>query len=180
MEVFPISAGKAAWQSTISPAWTTVEQITASGRRRALSTQLYPKWTLSAKFQGLTNAEAETLLGFWNARRGTFESFYYKDFTHYKAEGQRLAQNPDGSYQCVSIIGGYTEPVNKVDNLHVYVNGVETTSYTEADGRIRLSATGIVTADYEYYFRVHFASSISVTEKFYDFNEVSIKLEVVR
>lgn len=181
MAVFPIDTSRASWKSTVSPKWTTVEQITASGRRRALSTQLVPKWEFSCNFKALDNVEADTLLAFYNARRGSFESFFYKDFTHNKATGQILAPSSTGVYQCVANIGGYIEAVHKVDNLRVYVDGVETTAYTETNGLITLATPGgVVTADYEYYFKVHFAGAISITETFANCNDVSIKLEAVR
>lgn len=181
MTIFPIDTKRASWKSTISPKWTTVEQITASGRRRALSTQLVPKWEFSCSFKALEDSEANALLAFWNARRGSFESFFYKDFSRHEATGQILAPLTTGVYQCVANIGGYVEAVHKVDNLHVYIDGVETSSYTESDGVITLGAvSGVVTADYEYYFKVHFVNALSITETFANCNDVSIKLEVVR
>jgi len=178
---FPIDNGRAAWGSTITPAWSVEEQKTASGRRRTLCQQSYPSWVISLSFNDLTKAERDNLLGFYAQCKGSFRSFYYKDFTDHKVTGRTLGKNSDGTYQCVIPFNGYVEPAEYVDNLTVYVDGVKQTSgYTVSGGKITLSTTGVVTADYDYYWKVCFGDSMSFTEVFNDLYKASVKLEVVR
>lgn len=177
---YPLAMGRESWSSTISPKWEITEYKTASGRRRALSQQAYPTWTVKLSYKALTDEEANGLQGFYCLRRGSFEPFYYKDYGYHKMTAQRLAQNADGTYQLIANIGGYVEPVSYVDNLKVYVNGTQTTNYTIANGKITLSTSGTVTADYEYYLKVHFSGDLTITHVFDGVNNANVELEAVR
>lgn len=178
---YPLESGREAWKSKISPSWTITEQTTASGRRRALIEQAYPKWQINLEYKALNNEEAQALQGFYCLRKGGFEPFYFKCYEYHKAEKQRLGTNTDGTYQCVANLGGYVEPVSYVEKLTVYINGVKTTNYTLNNGRISLAAgSGTVTADYEYYLKVHFVGALTISNVFEDVNNVSVTLEGVR
>lgn len=179
---FPLSSGRAAWESSIAQAWAVTEKKTASGRRRAISNQLYPSYTFSVDFT-LDDAEISQLAGFYASCKGGLLPFWYKDFGAH-AEMQELARDASGTYQCVSINGGYVEACQKVDNLRVYVDGTETLDYSESRGLITLSAgTEVrrsVCASYDYYRYVKFAGELSVKQLAPDINSVSLKLESVR
>lgn len=180
--VFPLSSGRAAWESSIAQTWAVTEKKTASGRRRAISNQLYPSYTFSVDFT-LDDAEISQLAGFYASCKGGLLPFWYKDFGAH-AEMQELARDANGAYQCVSINGGYIEACQKVDNLRVYVDGTETLDYSESGGLITLSAgTEVrrsVCASYNYYRCVKFAGELSVKQLAPDINSVSLKLESVR
>lgn len=179
---FPLSSGKAAWESSIAQTWAVTEKKTASGKRRAISSQLYPSYTFSVDFT-LNDAEISQLAGFYARCKGGLLPFWYKDFGAH-AEMQELACDAGGAYQCVSITGGYVEACRKVDNLRVYVDGTETLDYSESGGLITLSAgTEVhrsVCASYDYYRYVKFAGEFSVKQLAPDINSVSLKLESVR
>lgn len=179
---FPLSSGKAAWESSIAQTWAVTEKKTASGKRRAISSQLYPSYTFSVDFT-LNDAEISQLAGFYARCKGGLLPFWYKDFGAH-AEMQELACDAGGAYQCVSITGGYVEACRKVDNLRVYVDGTETLDYSESGGLITLSAgTEVhrsVCASYDYYRYVKFADELSVKQLAPDINSVSLKLESVR
>lgn len=179
---FPLSSGKAAWESSIAQTWAVTEKKTASGKRRAISSQLYPSYTFSVDFT-LNDAEISQLAGFYARCKGGLLPFWYKDFGAH-AEMQELACDAGGAYQCVSITGGYVEACRKVDNLRVYVDGTETLDYSESRGLITLSAgTEVhrsVCASYDYYRYVKFAGELSVKQLAPDINSVSLKLESVR
>lgn len=179
---FPLSSGKAAWESSIAQTWAVTEKKTASGKRRAISSQLYPSYTFSVDFT-LNDAEISQLAGFYARCKGGLLPFWYKDFGAH-AEMQELACDAGGAYQCVSITGGYVEACRKVDNLRVYVDGTETLDYSESGGLITLSAGKevhrSVCASYDYYRYVKFAGELSVKQLAPDINSVSLKLESVR
>ena len=177
---YPLAPGRETWGSSMTPSWEVTEQLSASGRRRAVSEQIYPRWQISLAYNSLSDEEADALQGFYCLRRGGFEPFYYKDYHHSKVTSQRLTAGSDGKYQLIANINGYVEPVYRVDNLVVYVNGTKTTSYTLADGKLTLSTSGTVTADYEYYLKVHFSGDLSVTNVFENVNSASVTLESVR
>ncbi len=52
--------------------------------------------------------------------------------------------------------------------------------FTVDGGRITTTATGEIKFDYEYYYKVVFADSLTVSQKFYDLYKVSLQLEVVQ
>ena len=177
---FPISAGKSAWNSVFSMQWETVEQTTASGLRRAISNQKYPRCAFDMTFNLLTSSQTDELLGFYVRCHGNLLPFLYKDSVHYHVDRQELTKGSDGLYQCVIVHGGYLMPAPYVDNVHVFIDGVETQSYTVNDGKLAVSGSGIVTASYDYYWKVVFADGISVSQLFKNADRVALKLQTVR
>jgi len=179
---FPLSSGRAAWESSVAQTWAVTEKKTAGGRRRAISNQLYPSYTFSVDFT-LDDAEVSQLAGFYARCKGGLLPFWYKDFGAH-AELQKLVRDASGAYQCVSINGGYVEACRKVDNLRVYADGTEILDYSESGGLITLSAgTEVrrsVCASYDYYRYVKFAGELSVKQLAPNINSVSLKLESVR
>ena len=176
-----------AWESKKSQDWNTVSERSASGKLRTLTNQLYPHWTIEASYPKLTDEEQRELLGFFALLKGDFEPFYWLDPEDYQVTGQQLAVDPNtpGAYPCVMVQGDYVEPVAYVDQLKIYVDGVEAqaSSYTLQDGVIKFQQVpaGTVTADYRYYWKVRFAQgSLTVEKRFKNVNKASFKLEVVR
>lgn len=178
--VFPISTGRSTWSDTAGINWDVQLHESAGGMVRALVEQDLPKYEWSVKFDNLSTAELEAIMGFYNLCKGPALPFFIKHVEHCQAKDQRLQPGPDGKYQLLKVIGEYAEPVYKVDKLKVYVNGVATTSYTEANGKLTLAANGTVTADYEYYERVRFNGALSSTEKFHDTHSCTIKVVSAR
>lgn len=181
---FPINSGFASWGTSVAQQWKITENKSASGRRRTLCQQKYPSWEFSLTFPNLTKQERDILLGFYASCQGNFKSFFYKDFTDYRVEGQVLNQDTDGLYRFVIPFQGYVEPCEMVDNVTIYVDGRKVTEYEVDGGKVAVYLAGdgehIVTADYDYYWRMSFGNSISFTEIFRDLYKVGLKLEVVR
>ena len=185
--IFPLDARKVEWTTEVTQSWTVNEQTSASGKRRAISSQTLPAWEFGLTFPMLSAEEKDTLLAFVTRVKGTLMPFYYKDAESYKAIKLRLATNTDGTYQLVANMHGQQEPVYYVDQLHVYVDGTEqdASTYTVDRGAVKFSTalknTQVVTASYEWYWKVCFSSSkLKVSQIFQDLFSVDIDLKVVR
>lgn len=80
--VFPEFPGLK-WGRKKTAVWSTGTQKSASGREFRTAYYTYPQWRFSLSFEVLrTKAsvnELEKLAGFFNARKGSFESFLYED-----------------------------------------------------------------------------------------------------
>ena len=178
--IFPISTGKTAWSDSVGVKWDVQIQESASGLVRSIVEQDLPKYEFTLKFPALTTEEKNTLLGFFNQCKGELLPFYIKPFNSH-IENQTLAKLNDGTFQIVKAVGDYVEPIEKVENLKVFKNGVETTAYTETDGKITITANqGEITASYDYYERVRFGGGLSVSERFNNVWNCSIKVVTAR
>lgn len=174
-----------AWESTKTEKWNTTIQRTASGRLRTMTNQLYPAWTIEASYNVITDEEARQLLGFVASLKGSSEPFLWLDPEDYEEKGQQLAQIDGVSYQAVMRQGDHLEPVEYIEDVKVYIDGILQGSgtYTVADGIVKFKTTpaGIVTADYTYYWKVILSGDQLKIEKiFKDANKASITMEVAR
>jgi uncharacterized protein (TIGR02217 family) len=133
---------------TREPIWSTTKKTSVSGRRFGVANMSYPryKYKLSYAFLRQTTGFTEfaTLVGFFNARYGDFDSFLFPDPDDYTVTVQPIGLG-DGSnklFQLVRTFGGFVEPVFDANSAPlIYVNGVLktlTTDYT-------ISTTGLVT-----------------------------------
>lgn len=174
-----------AWESTKTEKWNTTIQHTASGRLRTMTNQLYPAWTIEASYNVITDEEARQLLGFVASLKGSSEPFLWLDPEDYEEKGQQLAQIDGVSYQAVMRQGDHLEPVEYIEDVKVYIDGILQGSgtYTVAAGIVKFKTTpaGIVTADYTYYWKVILSGDQLKIEKiFKDANKASITMEVAR
>lgn len=174
-----------AWESTKTEKWNTTIQRTASGRLRTMTNQLYPAWTIEASYNVITDEEARQLLGFVASLKGSSEPFLWLDPEDYEEKGQQLAQIDGVSYQAVMRQGDHLEPVEYIEDVKVYIDGILQGSgtYTVAAGIVKFKTTpaGIVTADYTYYWKVILSGDQLKIEKiFKDANKASITMEVAR
>lgn len=175
-----------AWDSSKQQSWETTVQKSASGRIRTMSNQLYPAWTIKASYNAVTDDEARQLLGFVADRKGSYEPFLWLDPEDYKAVSARLV-NTDGYYQAYMRMGDYIEPVQYIEDVTVYIDGAEQdrSSFVVQDGAVIFNDTpdnsSVITADYIYYWLVHFADDgLTVNKIFKNINKVSLNLAVVR
>lgn len=174
-----------AWESTKTEKWNTTIQRTASGRLRTMTNQLYPAWTIEASYNVITDEEARQLLGFVASLKGSSEPFLWLDPEDYEEKGQQLVQIDGVSYQAVMRQGDHLEPVEYIEDVKVYIDGILQGSgtYTVAAGIVKFKTTpaGIVTADYTYYWKVILSGDQLKIEKiFKDANKASITMEVAR
>lgn len=121
--IFPTLAGQG-WSITRTPMWQTRKPIAISGKETAIADWTYPKYMWTVLFSVLRQGsgfytpgdsftEMATLMGFYNARQGGFDSFLYLDQDDNTAAAQVLGTG-DGvttSFQLVRAFGGFAEPI---------------------------------------------------------------------
>lgn len=125
------------WSFIRTPIWKTTIQTTQSGRELRAANMSYPvyKYTLTYDVlrSGAGFTELQTLIAFFNARSGSYDSFLFSDPDDGTVTGQ-LFGTGDGvtkAFQLVKAFGGYTEPVIAVNTItQVTVAGTATAAYT--------------------------------------------------
>lgn len=170
--IFPTFPGLK-WGRKKTAVWSTGTQKSASGREFRTAYYSYPQWRFSLSFEVLrTKAsvnELEQLAGFFNARKGSFESFLYEDPTDNAVTDQAIGNTVQGvtRYQLVRSMGGFIEPVLAVkERPAVKVGGTALTygrDYTVTDkGVLVFNApqppNSLITWTGGFYFRVRFTS----------------------
>jgi len=140
--IFPTFPGLK-WGRKKTAVWSTGTQKSASGRELRTAYYTYPQWRFSLSFEVLrTKAsvnELEQLAGFFNSRKGSFESFLYEDPTDNAVTDQPIGNTVQGvtRYQLVRSMGGFIEPVLATkERPAVKVGGVALTygrDYTVTD-----------------------------------------------
>lgn len=178
--IFPLNTGKVAWETKKKQKWDVFSYESASGMRKTLVQQKYPKWVFDISFPALNRREVDMLLSFYARCKGPWLPFFYKDYEIFEVVGRELAKGIDSSYQAVIPCDVYEEPALLIDNVRMWVNGERSRDFTVDGGRIQTAVTGSIKFDYEYYFQVAFANSIAVSQLFHDIYKVSLSLEVVR
>ncbi len=188
-QVFPALTGLG-WDVVRTPMWDTTIQENQSGKETRMSNYTYPRyqWDLvfNALRQGTVHGSAYTefaqLLGFYNARQGSFDSFLYTDADDYTVTGQAIGTG-DGAtltFPLVRTFGGFVEPVLAPNTVSkVYVDGVDAAGnwsvsswgsaapgvITFAGGHAPTNAKA-VTADFTYYWPCRFTDDSIPFNKF--------------
>ncbi|HGM1027398.1 TPA: DUF2460 domain-containing protein [Neisseria gonorrhoeae] len=170
--VFPEFPGLK-WGRKKTAVWSTGTQKSASGRELRTAYYTYPQWRFSLSFEVLrTKAsvnELEKLAGFFNARKGSFESFLYEDPADNAVTDQPVGNTVQGvaRYQLVRSMGGFIEPVSAVkERPAVKVGGTALAygrDYTVTDKGVLVFNTPQppgrpITWTGGFYFRVRFTS----------------------
>lgn len=120
-----------------TPIWSTKIQPSVSGKETRLAFWSYPIWQYSIDYDLLrsdnVNAELQSLLGFFNARFGSFDSWWFNDPDDNTAVAQRFGTG-DGTttaFQLSRSFGGFTEPVRAINTMGtVTVAGTPTSAFT--------------------------------------------------
>lgn len=114
--VLPALAG-IAWGRRRSAVWSTTSKRSVSGREFRAANWSSPIYRYTLDFDVLRqrwgDAEFAQLLGFINARQGSFDSFLYLDPADNTATDQAFGVG-DGTrtqWRLARTLGGYTEPV---------------------------------------------------------------------
>lgn len=142
--VFPTLPGLT-FGVTKTPTWSTRVQTAVSGKELRAAFWSLPIWQYTLVYEFLhadSRAELQTLLGFFNARQGKFDSFLFNDPDDNTVTGQSFGTG-DGAttaFQLVRTLGGVTEPVKDLNGAaQIYKAGVlQGSGYT-------VSSTGLVT-----------------------------------
>jgi uncharacterized protein (TIGR02217 family) len=153
--IFPSLPGLQ-WGIRKRPKFRTKIQQAVGGRELRAAFQPYPiwRWRLSYEFlrtytaaSGTPYTELQSLLGFFLARQGAFDTFLYSDPSDKTVTLQSIGTGTGAltTFQLARTYGGFTEPIYNVDATSaaplIYKNGVLqtlTTDYT-------ISSTGLVT-----------------------------------
>lgn len=179
--IFPLDASKITWSTKMKAKWDVTSYRSVGQMRKSLVQQNHPLWTFDIDFPVLNKSEVDTLLAFHAQCKGSWQPFYYKDFERYAVLGKTLQQDANNKYQAVIPFASYEEPASKIDHVVMWVDGKKSDLFSVENGLITVTATGTdIKFDYEYYYKVIFADTISVTQKFYDMYKVSLQLEVVQ
>lgn len=177
--VFPTFTG-IKWGRSKTPEWNTRVQKSTSGREARASFRQFPIWSFGLSYEVLRASTAYTelqqLVGFFNARQGSFDSFLYSDPTDNAVTAQVFAIAPGGvtKFKLARNFGGVLEPVGAVNGTpSIYKNGTLQGggAYTiDANANITftvapaygdsLSWTGF------FYYRVRFARDTSEFSEF--------------
>lgn len=142
--VYPVLPG-ISYGTLKIPTFKTDIKTTPSGREFRGAQMQYPlyKYTLIYEFlrDTATAQEWRTLIGFYAARQGCFDSFLFDDTDDHSVTGQQFGIG-DGlttTFQLVRALGGNVEPVYDLNGgTSIYVNGSGVGNYT-------VNATGGVT-----------------------------------
>ena len=189
--VFPVLPG-IAWNTVRTPTWQTRIQTAVSGRETRQSDWSYPRYAWEVSYDFLrsspTFTELQTLIGFVNARQGSFDSFLYTDDDDNAIANQQIGTG-DGvttTFSLVRSFGGFIEPVSRVNAIGaVAIAGTPTTSYTMTDDAGNESGSSItfatappsgdaITASFNYYWRCRFTDDTTDFTKFlYGMSSVS-------
>jgi uncharacterized protein (TIGR02217 family) len=176
-ELFPTLAGLT-WDTKRRPTFATLIQKSASGREVRAALQTYPlaEWELA--FSYLPEAtDLATLIGFYMARKGSFDSFLFtaeaSDGTAIdstvSAQALGLGTGSLDDFTLVRTLGGFIELVENGAVSAVYFDGVAQSAdnysvTSTAPGHLNtlhfsagLPGDGVaVTADFTYSWRVRF------------------------
>lgn len=191
--VFPKLPGLSAERSA-AVAFSTRVQRAVSGRRAAMGERLYPVWTFTLRYNFLRSspslAELQTLRGFFRARRGALDPFYFRDETHNAVAAQAVGIGAPGlrTFPLVYLEGGTIDRVGAVDaSVAAPVALVAGSPVTATFGRDTLTlaadaATGATVAwTGAFYYHVAFADDTLDFKRFlHQLHTVDgVKLETV-
>lgn len=189
--VLPVTAGFKLEAEKIA-IWDGVEiSRSQSMDETAVLCQSYPLYEINLSVEVLREAflgtslnEARALLGFFNLRSGSYDSFLYSDPEDYTVTDQTFGVR-DGTttqFQLVRTWGGYSEPVENVNSLtNLKSNGGALTSPTNysisSTGLVTLTSAGtaghVLTWSGTYYWRVRFnAARMAFRRMFRDLHEL--------
>jgi uncharacterized protein (TIGR02217 family) len=166
--IFPVLRGVKKGGRTKTPIFKTGIKTTTSDRELRTSYTAYPRWQYALPFEYLRSSqqhlEWQTLVGFFLARGGDFDSWLYDDPDDNTVAAQTFAVG-DGvttQFRLVRALGGYVEPIAAVDGVAAFTaDGVPVAPAVDAmAGKVTFAAApaaGVVLAwSGKFYFRCRF------------------------
>ncbi len=166
--VFPVLPGLA-WSVQKTPTWSTQVQRSVNGRSLRAARFANPIWHFHLTYEFLragVQAELQSLMGFFNLRQGSFDSFLYSDPYDHTCLLQPFGtgNGVTATWNLLHTSGGFTEPVGGVQaspTPQIYVGGVLQSSGYTIDmnaGTVTFSPapTGALTWSGSFYFRCCF------------------------
>ncbi len=198
-EIFPALPGLE-YPVVRAPVFRTLTQMSASGNENRAALQTYPRWQWTLSFNFLRDSgtsEFRTLVSFFLARQGSFDSFLFDDVDDDTVTGQPIGRG-DGStklFPLVRTFGGFDEPVlapRTVSQLKVAgVTKVQGTDFSVGSWEDGTIGSGVVSfthapangaaivADFSYYWPVRFVADQYDFSKFMDRLWEQKKLDIV-
>ncbi len=162
------------WGTIKTPIFNTSIVKSASGRELRAAYYSYPQWRFRLKYEVLRQSaglkELETLLGFFCARKGSFDTFLYQDPDDNTVTNQTIALTSNAAlqYRLVRNIAGFTEPIFAVDGTPEIKAGdsvLNASQYTITDGLLSLTAPlndGLaLTWSGQFFYRCRFEKDMS-------------------
>lgn len=145
-----------------TPVWDTDTQKSISGKQVRLAYMTAPLYEWSADVNVLRSLvspeDFQTLIGFFNARQGSFDSFLYTDADDNSVTGQGI-ETGDGTttaFQLVKSFGGFVEPVlapNAISAVYLASVSIPSAGYSPpTNGALTSTASGSL-AGATYYVR---------------------------
>ena len=175
--VFPALPGLG-WSVTKTPRFKTSVQQASSGKEIRLALMSYPIWEFTLTFEVLRGAngfsEIQTLMGFFLARLGMYDSFLFDDPSDDTATNSAFGTG-DGTttaFQLTRSMGGFAEPIQNLNSApSIYINGSLTTAYTLGSTGIITFTTApasgaVLTWSGTFYFRCRFLDDVAEFEQF--------------
>jgi uncharacterized protein (TIGR02217 family) len=179
-EIYPSLPGLK-WDQKKTPIFSTRIQKSVSGRELRSPFYVYPLYQYELSYDLLRDSNAhnelKTLMGFYLARQGAYDSFLYNDASDNNTSSQAIGTG-DGNtvaFQMVRTYGGnngnFTEPIYNIPAnsnntpINVYLNGnVQSANNYTVNGNNSgiltfnsAPANGAnITADFYFYRRVRF------------------------
>ena len=176
--VFP-TLNTVGWSVFKTPNWLTKVQIATSGKELRSAWFSAPKYNFKLTYEVLradsVNIELQTLLGFFNARQGSFDSFLFTDPLDNAVTAQNFGTG-NGTITTFMLgrsFGGVCEYTMNINGApQIYVGGVLktlTTDYTiDAYGNVTFvtAPSGALTWTGSYYYRCRFVKDSADFENF--------------
>lgn len=175
--VFPILSGLT-WNVGKAPNFNSIVQRSVSGRELRMALMQYPLWTFNLSYEvlkgGTAGTDISTMIGFFLARKGQFDSFLYSDPSDNSVTAQTFGTG-DGitkTFQIMRAIGGFSEPIQNLNGAPVlYDNGsVIASGYTLSNGLVTFAAAPAaghaLTWTGGFYYRVRFTKDSSEFNNF--------------
>lgn len=163
-----------------TPTWDTRVQRAVSGKELRTAYYSYPVYKIGLSYNFLragAEAELHSIVGFFNSRKGSFDSFLFTDPLDNAVTAQQFGVG-DGAnikFQLVRSFGGHAEPVMNLNGQPgIYVNGSPKalgTDYTiDAYGMVTFTVAPAVGSELTwagaYYYRVRFERDEADFEQF--------------
>ena len=175
--VLPVMPGQG-WSVFKSPAYSTKIQTAVNGKELRSAWFVYPKYTFKLTFEVLRSSaallELQTMMGFFNSRQGSFDSFLYNDTTDNSVTAQGIGSG-NGVQTVFPLMRSYGGNVELVMNVNaitgIYLNGTLTAAYTvDGFGNVTFTsapANGVaITWTGTYYYRCRFEKDAVNWENF--------------
>lgn len=183
--VFPALPGLA-WSVDKQPEFSTVVRTAASGQETRVALWPAPRWRFKLAYDLLradAHQELQSLMGFFLARQGQFDSFLYQDPDDHAVTAQPIGQG-DGTttgFQLVRALGGFSKSIrapNLGAALNVYLGGMAQNPATYSVSGWGTATPGLlafttapgagvaIAADFSFYFPVRFAADLAEFSEF--------------